>query len=155
MANPERVYWDSSVWIALIKGEVVDGVDRCEVPRMILEDAKDDKVTIFTSRVTKVEVHKKRRYQSLTKDENNEIQSRFFDHEYIKKVDVDKSIADSAHELAWKYNLRPNDAIHVASAIKVKAEVLHHWDGDFDKVPSDVMPSENPTKWIKQTSFLN
>jgi len=60
VANPEKVYWDSSVWIALIKGETVKGVNRCTVTRVILEEAKDGKVTIFISSLTIVEVHKKR-----------------------------------------------------------------------------------------------
>ena len=153
MANPQRVYWDSSVWIALIKGEIVKGVDRCLVPRMILDDAKDGKVTIFISRLTIVEVHKKRSYFSLTKEEDDRVQAGFFKHEYIKKIDVDSWVAERARQIAWDHNLKPNDAIHVASAIKVKAEVLHHWDGDFDKVPADVMLSENPTKWVKQTAL--
>lgn len=155
MPNPQRVYWDSSVWIALIKGEVVDGVDRCTVPRMILEDAKDGKVTIFISRITIVEVHKKKKHKSLTKEEDDRVQSQFFAHEYIKKIDVDNWVAQRANELAWEYNITPNDAIHVASAIKVKAEVLHYWDGDFEKIPSEIMPCERPTKWEKQTSFLS
>lgn len=154
MANPQKVYWDSSVWIALIKGEIVKGVDRCVVPKMILEDAKDGKVTIFISRLTIVEVHKKRKYPSLTREEDDKVQVDFFAHEYIKKIDVDNWVAQRANELAWQYNISPNDAIHVASAIKVKAEMLHHWDGDFGKVPPNIMPSEEPINWEKQTTFL-
>lgn len=154
MANPERVYWDSSVWIALIKGEVVKGIDRTIVPRMILEDAQEGKVTIFISRLTIVEVHKKRNYASLTKEEDDRVQADFFKHEYIKKIDVDSWVAEHARELAWSYSLRPNDAIHVASAIKVNAEILHHWDGDFGRVPSNIMPSKEPINWERQTTFL-
>ncbi len=154
MANPQKVYWDSSVWIALIKGETVKGIDRTVVPRMILEDAENGKVTIFISRLTIVEVHKKRHYANLTRQEDDRVQADFFKHEYIKKIDVDSWVAERARQLAWEYNLNPNDAIHVASAIKVNAEILHHWDGDFGKVPSDIMPSEEPLNWEKQTSFL-
>jgi predicted nucleic acid-binding protein len=154
VANPQKVYWDSSVWIALIKGETVKGVDRCAIPKMILEDARDGKVTIYISRLTIVEVHKKRNYSSLTRGEDDRIQSDFFKHEYIKKIDVDSWVAERARQLAWDYGLRPNDAIHVASAIKVNVEVLHHWDGDFGKVPSSMMPSEEPIRWAKQTTLF-
>ena len=153
MANPQKAYWDSSVWIALIKGEIVKGFDRCSVPRMILEDAQDGKVTIFISRLTIVEVHKKRNYASLTKQEDERVQADFFKHEYIKKIDVDNWVAHHAREIAWEYSLSPNDAIHVASAIKVNAEVLHHWDGDFGKVPSSIMSSEEPIKWERQLTL--
>ena len=155
MANPQKVYWDSSVWIALIKGETVKDVDRTAVPKMILEDARDGKVTIFISRLAIVEVHKKRKYPSLTKQEDDKIQADFFKHEFIKKIDVDNWVAQRANELAWQYNISPNDAIHVASAIKVKAEMLHHWDGDFGKVPSNIIPSEEPTTWEKQMPMIS
>ena len=143
------------MWIALIKGEVVDGIDRCRAPRMILEDAKDGKVTIFVSRLTVVEVHKKRHYAGLTRDEDDELHAEFFKHEYIRKVDVDNWVSERARELAWEFGIGANDAIHVASAIRVKAEVLHHWDGDFGKVPADVMASEEPVHWDKQMSFIS
>jgi len=123
------------------------------VPKMVLEDARDGKVTIFISRLTIVEVHKKRHYTSLTKAEDDRVQADFFKHEYIKKIDVDSLVAQRAREIAWEYNISPNDAIHVASAIKVKAEMLHHWDGDFGKVPSEIMPSEEPVFWEKQPSL--
>ena len=154
MENPRKLYWDSSVWIALIKGEVVKGVDRCLVPRMILEDALNGDVTLYISRLTIVEVHKKRNYSSLTKEEDDRVQVDFFKHEYIKKIDVDYWVAENARHIAWEYNLRPNDAIHVASALKVNAEILHHWDGDFGNVPSDILLSSEPIEWQKQTTFL-
>jgi predicted nucleic acid-binding protein len=154
MPNPERVYWDSSVWIALIKKEIVKGVDRCETPRLILEDAKDGKVDIYISRITVVEVQKKRHRPSLTIVEDNSIQIDFLQHKYIKHIDVDRNIAFLARDLAFKYGLKPCDAIHLASALKVKAEVLHHWDGDFGKVPSNIIPSCHPLKWTKQITMV-
>ena len=153
VSNPIGVYWDSSIWIALIKHEIKNGVDRTLIPRMIIEDAIKNEVTIYISRLTIVEVHKKRNYTSLTEAEDSEVQANFFQHEYIKKIDVDRDVAEKAREIAWRYNLRPNDAIHVASAKKVTAQVLHHWDGDFNNVPQDVMLCSEPTNWERQTSF--
>lgn len=153
MPNPTSVYWDSSIWIALIKHEIKNGIDRTLIPKMILEDAENNKVAIYISRLTIVEVHKKRNYTSLTEYEDSQVQSRFFQHEYIKKIDVDKYVAEQARQIAWKYNLKPADAIHVASAKKVSAQVLHHWDGDFSHVPSDFITCSEPTNWERQTSF--
>ena len=154
MPNPQKIYWESSVWIALIKGEVVNGVDRCEVPSEILKDAKDGKVTIYTSRLTIVEVHKKKKHSKLTEEEDNKIQSDFLEHEYIKKIDLDSGIAKHANKLAREYGIYPNDAIHVASAVRVKAEVLHHWDGDFEKIPLDIITCEVPEHWDKQVTLF-
>lgn len=154
MCNLERVYWDSSVWIALIKGEVVNGVDRCEVPKLILQDAKDGKVAIFISRLTIVEVHRKKNSSNLSIVQDSNIQTDFLSHRYVKQMDVDKKVALLARDLSWKYGLKPPDAIHAASAIRANAQVIHHWDGDFGKIPPDVMFSDNPLKWTKQTSLL-
>lgn len=154
MSNPSKVYWDSSVWIALIKGEVVNGINRFEVPKMILEDAEKGEVTIYTSRLTIVEVHKKKRHTNLTQQEDEKIQSDFFKHEYIKKIDVDNWVSQKARDVAWQYRLAPNDAIHLASAIKVQAEVLHYWDCDFSHIPAEVMLCKEPLDWQKQSTFL-
>jgi predicted nucleic acid-binding protein len=153
MCNPEKVYWDSSIWIALIKGENINGVDRCETPRLILEDAKAGKVLIYISRITVVEVQKKKNKPELNIVEDNSVQNDFLKHNYIKHIDVDKKVAYLARDLAFTYKLKPCDAIHLASAIKVNAEALHHWDGDFGKVPSNILNCCHPTKWTKQTSI--
>ncbi|MFC2009082.1 type II toxin-antitoxin system VapC family toxin [Chloroflexota bacterium] len=154
MTNYSRVYWDSSVWIALIKGETVDGVDRCRVPRMILEDAAEGKVTIFISRLVQVEVHKRHGASPLTRSQDDQLQADFFSHEYIKKIDVDASIAERARQIAWLHGLKPADAIHVASALKVHAEVLHHWDDHFRSVPTDTLLCAEPVSWSKQPGLL-
>lgn len=153
MDNYEQVYWDSSVWIAVIKAEIINGVNRFEIPKLILEDAEKEKVTIYISRATIVEVHKKRHGSSLTKKEDDRVQRDFFLRKFIKHIDVDKWIATTARNLAWEYNVLPMDAIHAASALRVKAEVLHYWDGDYGKIPNEVLLCEKPTDWKAQPSL--
>lgn len=43
----QRPYLESSVFIALIKGEVINTIDRGEIAQHILDDASADRWTIF------------------------------------------------------------------------------------------------------------
>ena len=112
----QRPYLDSSVFIALIKNEVVEGVSRGEIARNILNDAQNGRFQIFTSTFTLVEVHKDRRQPRLTVEEEHLVVD-FFKHEYIVLIDLDRLVAERARELARTYSLTPNDAVHLASAI--------------------------------------
>lgn len=49
-------------------------------------------------------------------------------------VDAKKEIIIKAQKLTEKYNLRPRDAIHVATAMYSNTASIISEDGDFDKV---------------------
>lgn len=125
----QRPYLESSVFIALIKGEVIDGVDRGEIAQNILDDAAGGRWPVFTSTFTLAEVIKDRNRPMLTLTEEQRIDD-FFKHEYIKLVTLDREIAELARKVARAHNLRPPDAVHLASAIKVEADELLTWDKD-------------------------
>jgi len=120
-------YLESSVFIALIKGEVVEGVDRGDIAQHILDDASTGRWPIFTSTFTLAEVIKDRSRPMLTPLEEQKIDD-FFKHEYIKLVTLDREVAELARKLARIHNLRPADAVHLASAVKVHADELLTWD---------------------------
>ena len=120
-------YLESSVFIALIKGEVVREVDRGDIAQHILDDASTRRWPIFTSTFTLAEVIKDRSRPMLTPLEEQKIDD-FFKHEYIKLVTLDREVAELARKLARIHNLRPADAVHLASAIKVQADELLTWD---------------------------
>jgi len=120
-------YLESSVFVALIKGEVIDGVDRADIAQHILDDASAERWPIFTSAFTLAEVIKDRKRPILIPEEEQRI-GDYFKHEYIKLVIVDREVGESARRLARNHSLRPADAIHLASAIKAKADELLTWD---------------------------
>jgi predicted nucleic acid-binding protein len=125
----QRPYLESSVFIALIKGEVEGGVDRAEIAQNILDDAAAGRWPIFTSTFTLTEVIKDRRRPLLSVLEEQKIDA-FFQHEYIKLVTLDREVAELARKLARAHQFRPADAVHLASAIKVAADELLTWDAD-------------------------
>lgn len=125
----KQPYLESSVFIALIKGEVVDGIDRADIAQHILDDASNGRWPIFTSTFSLAEVIKDRKRPLLTPEEEQRI-GDYFKHEYIKPVILDRDVGESARRLARNHNLRPADAVHLASAIRAKADELLTWDKD-------------------------
>ena len=117
----KQPYLESSVFIALIKGEIVDEIDRADIAQHILDDAEIERWPIFTSTFTFAEVIKDRRRPMLTAEEEKRI-GDYFKHKYIKPVILDREVGESARRLARIHNLRPPDAVHLASAIKAKAD---------------------------------
>lgn len=81
----------------------------------------------FTSSFTLAEVIKARNRPLLTPAEEKRIDG-FFKHEYIKLVILDREVAELARRLARNHGLRPPDAVHLASAVKARADELLTWD---------------------------
>lgn len=129
-------YFESSVWISWIKKETIDGVPRGEIVEHLLKHAERGAFPIYTSTLTLAEVHKRRHNDMLTNDQDEEILA-YFEHEYIRFIDVDRMIGEHANRLCRDTSLvpprtkllLPNDAIHLASAIRAKCDVLLAWDG--------------------------
>lgn len=141
-------YLETTVFIALIKGEIVAGIDRGQIAQNILDDAGRGRWPIFTSTLTIVEVFKKRKRPALTEIEEQKIDA-FFKHDYIKLVTLDRYVAEHARKLARVYNLRPIDAIHLASAIRAKADQFLTWDNDFPHAVIEGVQIREPY-WLGQ-----
>jgi hypothetical protein len=80
-------YLDSSVFIAWIKGEVVNGVDRQDIADHILGLAEKGSFKINISALTLAEVHKKRGAESprLEPDEDEMILA-YFEHDFFNII---------------------------------------------------------------------
>ena len=69
--------------------------------------------------------------QTLTDEQNGRI-IKYFESEWIEWVPVERLIGEDSNALLVRYrkqHLRPGDAIHLASAIRAKCDVLLTWDG--------------------------
>lgn len=124
-------YLDSSVFIAWLKGAIVDGIDRKRVAEHILRAAESGVYRLCISALTIAEVHKKRGSKRLTEHEQTEM-LRFFEHDYLDVVSVDRLIGEQAHLFCREYALSPADAIHLACALRAQCDVLLSWD-DFSQ----------------------
>jgi predicted nucleic acid-binding protein len=124
-------YWDSSAFIAFLNDE--DG--RADTVESLLNDAKDNKLTIVTSSFACVEVLKLKNHKHLSQ-EHEQMISDFFEYPFIKLVDATRGICEAARHLIWKHPaLMPKDAVHLASALayveREYLDVLFSYDTDF------------------------
>lgn len=154
MADEKR-YWDSTVFLALIKNE--EG--RAETCENIVNDARAGRCEIWTSTVTLVEVVKLRARENPIDSRTEEIITKFLRNAFIKVIPLDAVTAAKARRLIWDFPwLLPRDAIHLATAIHIGSPVLEHYDdGDIGKVGQRVEAEKLPgfpeirhPKWIGQ-----
>jgi predicted nucleic acid-binding protein len=133
----ERRYWDSSVFIAWIKGEH----GRAPVCEEIVGMARREECLILTSAITLAEVVRPRHKGSvaMTEQENQQIVD-FFANPFIRFIDFSPSLGLQSRNLQWRFGLHVRDAIHVASALAAKVDFIESYDPDFLLVDRTQVP---------------
>ena len=151
---PKRhIYWDTSVFLCFLnRGED----DRRKICEDILQHARDEEVEIFTSTFTIAEVIRPKNRsipnsRQLAPDEVIKIKA-MFRWPFITPIELDERTASFASDLAREHNLMPADAVHAASAILWKLDVLQAWDRDFSSV-SEKIRVDQP-RWISPQPHL-
>ena len=137
-----KPYVESSVFVGFIKGEM-QGPNLDKDAKLIFEsiinNAKAGKFHIITSALTIAEVHKNKKSPTLSDAENQDLRP-YFRESFIQIVEIDRQVGDRANELCRTLQadttngfkaLRPNDAIHIASAERAECDVILAWDAVF------------------------
>ncbi len=145
-----RLYWDTSLFLCFLNR---DERDRSSICEDVLQHASMGEVLILTSTYTIVEVIRPRKKaipksRQLTPNEITKIKS-MFRWPFIQTIELDDRVALYASDMARDYNLTPADAVHAASAILWKADVLQAWDRDYTVI-SHILPVEAPQHLSKQ-----
>ena len=122
----ERPYLDSSVYIAAIKNEPGRG----DIARAILQDAEKGRIRVCASTFVIAEVLKAPGYEQLSVKEEETI-ADFFLHDFFDWADLDMVLARKARSLARECSLKPADAVHLATAIELRADCFLKWDRHF------------------------
>lgn len=132
-ANPERFYWDSSIFICFLSAAEQERRRICE---HILGHAEQGNVEIITSMYTLVEVIRPKgiRHPVPLTDEQAHKLEGMFKWPFLKKIQVHEELAFRAARLARSHGLKPADAIHAATAISEQVDELQAWDSDYGKV---------------------
>lgn len=128
MNKPKSVYWDSCVWLRLINGE--EGHASCQ---SILNAAMRGEVLIWTSSLTLAEVYKfKCDGPKRLAVEKDKIFEDYIASDFVVEVQVDHEIAVMSRRLCRKHAAlkKPNDGIHLASAIVNNLDEFHSYDQD-------------------------
>lgn len=124
----EKIYWDSDAFLGYFKEEP-DKQDLCEG---VLEAADEGKILIVTSALTLAEVLYVQKQPKLPITMRQQIDD-FFKHPYISVQNVTRNISDKARDIVWDNNVRPKDAIHVATALYCKLPLMNTFDGGLLK----------------------
>ena len=148
----KKPYLESSVFIAWIKGESIPQTDaegkeigrenRAEIAKHILSLAEAGQFHVYTSSITITEVHKGNNGKPASDGDSKTID--FFRSRFFKIIDVDRTIAESAHRCCRSLRLKPYDAVHLACALRAGCDVLLTWDSDLLKITYDGITISKP-----------
>jgi predicted nucleic acid-binding protein len=119
----ELVYWDSAVFLAYFQEES----GRVELCRGTLDRAGTGDVCIITSTLTIAECLWLRNSPPVPKDRADTVR-RFFRRSFLRVRNVTRRTAELAQDLVWDHQIRPKDAIHVATGLEARAVILETFD---------------------------
>ena len=119
----EKIYWDTDCFLGHLQAEV-GKAEKCDG---VLERAERGDVLIITSALTIAEVLWMRGGPRIPK-EKAEIVQKFFRRSYIRVVNVSRKVAMAAQTHVWEDDIRPKDAIHVATALAFGVNALETFD---------------------------
>lgn len=131
MAKAVKLYWDSCAWLGLINGEA----DKRRELEIVYGHAKQGKYQLWTSTLSIVECRRLSSELNQSKplgEENEKLIGDFFLQPFVMPVPVALDIAESARKI-WRSTpglKKYQDAVHLASALRWDAPVLHTYDHD-------------------------
>lgn len=128
MTNPDRVYWDANTYLNWLTGEHAS----LAVMQMVYDDWKKGLVTMVTSTLTLAEVYFVRlgTPKRVDRSKDKDIDALFdppADRRFVL-VELDRTVAVKARDLARAFSISGRDAIHIASALKARCPVMHTHD---------------------------
>ena len=133
MTSPSQErYLDSSVFVAFLNEETIptpDGRTRVAVARGIFTEAAAGGRSIVTSALSVAEVRNTPGATASPFVPPGD--AGIFELSSIRVVNVDMTIALAAQRLVSSHNLKPPDAIHLATAIRHHCAELLVWDDAF------------------------
>jgi hypothetical protein len=119
----ERIYWDSDPFLGWLQSEP----GKIELCTGTLKRAQAGEVLIVTSALTLAEVLWRKGGPKLP-DDKLALLRKFFRRSYIRVVNVSRVIAEEAQDVVMNHNVRPKDAVHVATAIHHNVAILETFD---------------------------
>jgi hypothetical protein len=141
LAEKPKYYWDACAWIGLIKQEP----DKYECLKHTIELAQKKEVTIWTSAFTLAEVFKRKCGPSIVGLASSDDQQfeDFLAQDYIIKVQVDSDIGIAARRILRTHSIvgKPQDAIHLATALLNNVDEMHTFDlSNLEFIPLTHVP---------------
>lgn len=134
-----RPYLDTSVYIAAIKGPTTEDPERVKRSAQVLTEAEVGRLQVIASTFILVEVIRDLGEPAPLNPSKESLVENFLQRQFIAWVELDVSGGREARKLARRLNLKPADAVHLAAAIRGKADVFFTWDERLiDRTAGDV-----------------
>ena len=158
--NPTSVYLDSTFYF----DRLITHRPHHEVACRITEAWDAGEVELATSALTLTEVLyvpllAADQREKIDRSRESDILDLFsqYDRRRFRLIELDRKTAEIARELVWDHNVRPKDAVHVASALRAEIPLLFTGDDELVKLSGKVSTSpslriETPW-WIVQERF--
>jgi len=165
----KRIYWDSCAWLGLINDEE----NKWPGCQYVMSLAHKGDVEILASTLVLAEVYKTRCHNpyKVIAEEKDILLEDYFSENFIIIASVDLKVTIRARQLLRYYSdkglKKPQDAIHLATAIIHDADEFHTFDGsdllclngivktEGGKLLSIQKPSEPPVEEQYKTSLLD
>lgn len=146
LAEKPRYYWDACAWIALIQQEP----DRFDSLSYVIEEARNKNVELWTSNFTLAEVYKRPcdgDQKSLLPEQDRTFEDYIL-QDFVNRVQVDYDVGVLARRLLRKYPSiqKPQDAIHLATALLNNLDELHTFDRANLIALSDIIDRKDSKK---------
>lgn len=119
----DRRYWDSNCFLAVLMAEP----GRVEVCRTVLSEAAAGRTVIVTSALAIAECLKIRGQPPIPPAVKSQVLD-FFKNDFIHVRNVTRHIAEASRELVWDHGIDPKDAIHVATALDARLDLMNAYD---------------------------
>jgi predicted nucleic acid-binding protein len=150
MPNDTLIYWDSCVFIDLI--EKTD-VTRFQTLEAIVASAERGEVRIVTSALSLAEVSKLKNLSTLPEWKEKQV-VQFFENEYVAVRNVDRVVAEAARAIIRGHNIKPSDAVHVATALQAKVQVLHTYDDKLLQLDKQINYPHTPPLRMETPNWI-
>lgn len=130
----ERHYCDSCVFLGFLNNEP----DKFYDCRTLLQAAEEGVIELVTLAFTMGEVIKIKGEAELDESKEHVI-DQLFKQSWIQIANFEREMGQICRAVTWKYNLKPYDALHIATAIRLKVDFFDTTDKPLmAKLPSQV-----------------
>ena len=120
----DRVYACSGIFIAHLRGNEHHSLACTN----ILDAARDGLVELHTSYFTVAEVLAKEPPLARRTREDQQTIKKLMDSDFINYSAVEMLVSEIARNVSWEFQVKPPDAIHIATAIQRKCSVFYTTD---------------------------
>lgn len=119
----ESIYWDSVAFLGLLNNEP-EKAQKCED---VWVAAEKGLIALVTSTLTIAEVIYAKGVPKMDPAKRPKINA-FFRAPHIIQRPLTRVIAELARDIVWDSNVKPKDAIHIATAGYYKIKTFHTFD---------------------------